>query len=72
MEANLKEICLGIEARDELIFIEIGLRKSMCTCWCRGYPPMAVHEIVRINKSLTAQEVFKWYPKIEKDILWED
>jgi len=32
---------------------------------------MAVNEIVRIIKSLTAREIFIRKPKIKRDILWE-
>jgi putative transposase len=70
VEASLKEICLGIEARYEMRFIEIGLEEDHVDLLVQGLPTMAMNEIVRIIKSLTAREIFKRHPKIRKEILW--
>ena len=70
VEASLKEICLGIEARYEMRFIEIGLEEDHVHLLVQGIPTMAVNEIVRIIKSLTAREIFRRHPKIKRDILW--
>ena len=68
VEASLKEICLGIEARYEMRFIEIGLEEDHVHLLVQGIPTMAVNEIVRIIKSLTAREIFRRHPKIKRDM----
>jgi len=70
VEESLKEICLGIEKRYELRFIEIGLEEDHVHFLVQGIPTMAVYEVVRIIKSLTAREIFRRHPKIKKEILW--
>lgn len=70
VEASLREICLGIERRYELRFVEIGMEEDHVHFLVQGIPTMAVNEIVSIIKSLTAREIFKRYPRIKRDILW--
>ena len=70
VEESLKEICLGIEKRYELQFIEIGLEEDHVHFLVQGIPTMAVYEVVRIIKSLTAREIFRRHPKVKKEILW--
>ena len=53
VEESLKEICLGIEQRYELRFIEIGLEKDHVHFLVQGIPTMAVSKIVTIIKSIT-------------------
>ncbi len=70
VEESLKEICLGIEQRYELRFIEIGLEEDHVHFLVQGIPTMAVSKIVTTIKSITAREIFKRHPKIRREQLW--
>lgn len=72
VEASPKKICLGIEERYELRFVDIGLEEDHVHLLVQGIPTMTVNEIVRIIKGLTAREIFKRHPKIKgKSYGWE-
>jgi REP element-mobilizing transposase RayT len=70
VEASLRDICLGIEQRYEIRFIEIGLEEDHVHFLIQSIPTMAVYEIVRTIKSLTGREIFRRHPKIKREILW--
>jgi len=70
VEETLKEICVGIEQRYEIRFVEIGLEENHVHMLVQGIPTMPVTKLVTIIKSLTAREIFRKYPKIRREILW--
>jgi len=70
VEKSLKEICVGIEQRYEIRFVEIGLEEDHVHFLVQGIPVMTVSRIVTIIKSLTAREIFKRHPKIKREVLW--
>lgn len=70
VEASLRDICLGIEQRYEIRFIEIGLEEVHVHFLIQSIPTMAVYEIVRTIKSLTGREIFRRHPKMKREILW--
>lgn len=69
VEASLEEICIEIEQKHEIRFLEIGLDEDHVHLLVQGIPTMPVAKIVTIIKSLTARELFKRHPRIKKDIL---
>ena len=70
VEETLKEVCIGIEKRYEIRFVEIGLEENHVHMLVQGIPTMPVTRLVTIIKSLTAREIFRRHPKIRKDVLW--
>lgn len=67
---KLKEICSDIEKCYEIRFIEIGMEEDHVHFLVQGVPTMAVSRIVTIIKSITARQIFKYFPNIKRDILW--
>ena len=65
----LKEVCLAIEARYQLKFLEIGTDKDHVHFLVQSVPTYSVTRIVTLIKSLTAREVFKRCPQVKKQ-LW--
>jgi putative transposase len=65
----LKEICLEIEKRYEIKFLEIGTDKDHVHFLVQSVPMYSVKKIVQMLKSLTAREVFKRCPQVKQQ-LW--
>ena len=65
----LKEVCLEIEARYQLKFLEIGTDKDHVHFLVQSVPTYSVTKIVTLVKSLTAREVFRRCPQVKKQ-LW--
>ena len=66
---SLKEICLGIEDRYEIYFIEIGCDEDHVHFLIQSVPSNSVEKMIRAIKSITAKELFKRFPEI-KQKLW--
>jgi len=69
IDAELKEICLEIEKRDEIKFLEIGTDKDYVHFLIQSVPRYSITKIVTMLKSLTAREIFRRCPRVKK-ILW--
>jgi REP element-mobilizing transposase RayT len=65
----LKEVCLEIEKRYQIKFLEIGTDKDHVHFLVQSVPTYSVTKIVMMIKSLTAREVFKRCPQVKKK-LW--
>ena len=65
----LKEVCLDIEKRYQLKFLEIGTDKDHVHFLVQSVPTYSVTKVVTMIKSLTAREVFKRCPQVKKQ-LW--
>ncbi len=65
----LKEVCLDIEQRYEVKFLEIGTDKDHVHFLVQSVPGYSVTKVVRIIKSVTAREIFKRCPQVRKK-LW--
>lgn len=72
----LKEICLEIEDRYEIQFLEIGTDKDHVHFLIQSVPMYSVKKIVQMIKSITAREVFKRCPEMRKQLwggeFWKD
>jgi REP element-mobilizing transposase RayT len=66
----LKEVCLGIEARYEIKFVEVGTDKDHVHFLVQSVPRYSVTKIVTMIKSITAKEIFKRCPQVKKK-LWD-
>ncbi|MDR0658169.1 MAG: IS200/IS605 family transposase, partial [Mediterranea sp.] len=66
---SLKDICLEISERFEIVFLEIGYESDHVHFLFQSVPSLSVSEIVMKLKSITAQQFFSIYPSIKKQ-LW--
>ena len=69
IDKTLKETCLEIADRYEIIFVEIGNDEDHVHFLVQSVPTISVTEIVTIVKSITAREIFKKHKKVKKK-LW--
>jgi len=69
MSSFIKEICLEIGEKYEIEFIEIGTDEDHVHFLIQSVPSLSVDNIVRIIKSITAKQVFRYFPEIKKE-LW--
>jgi REP element-mobilizing transposase RayT len=65
----LKEVCLDIEKRYQIKFLEIGTDEDHVHFLVQSVSTYNVTKIVTMIKSLTAREVFKRCPQVKKK-LW--
>ncbi len=65
----LKEVCLDIEKRYQIKFLEIGTDEDHVHFLVQSVPTYNLTKIVTMIKSLTAREVFKRCPQVKKQ-LW--
>lgn len=76
VEAVLREICLEIAKRYEIIFLEIGSDRDHVHFLVQSVPTYSVTKIVRMIKSLSAREIFARAPAVKKQLwggeLWSD
>jgi REP element-mobilizing transposase RayT len=69
VDEMLKQICLEIEHRYQLKFLEIGTDRDHVHFLVQSVPTYSVTKIVTMIKSLTAREVFKRCPQVKQQ-LW--
>ena len=69
VDVVLKEVCLDIEKRYQVKFLEIGTDKDHVHFLVQSVPTYSVTKVVTMIKSLTAREVFKRCPQVKKQ-LW--
>ena len=69
VEKELRDICLEIARRYEIIFLEIGVDRDHAHFLVQSVPTYSPKKIVQIIKSLTARQIFKRIPSV-KSQLW--
>ena len=69
VEEVLKEVCLEIEERFEVRFLEIGTDKDHVHFLVQSVPAYSVTKIVTLIKSVSAREIFRRCPQVKKK-LW--
>ena len=69
VDIALKEVCIQIENRYEMKFLEIGTEKDHVHFLVQSVPMYSPSKIVQIIKSITAKKIFEKYPEIKKT-LW--
>ena len=76
VDAVLHEVCLEIEKRYKIKFIEIGVDKDQVHFLVQSVPTYSGTTLVTMLKSLTAREVFKRCPGVNKQVwggeFWSD
>jgi REP element-mobilizing transposase RayT len=69
VDETLKKICLEIEDRYEINFLEIGTEKDHVHFLVQSVPKYSPTEIIRTIKSITARKIFEAHPEVKK-ALW--
>ena len=69
VDCSLKEICLELSKRFEIIFIEIGTDKDHVHFLAQSIPMYYPTRIIQTIKSITAKEIFRLHPEVKKK-LW--
>ena len=76
IDVVLREVCLEIEKRYEIKFVEIGVDKDHVHFLVQSVPSYSVTKLVTMLKSLTAREVFKQCPQVKRQLcggeFWSD
>ena len=65
----LREVCLEIEKRYQIKFLEIGIDEDHVHFLVQSVPTYSVTKIVTTIKSVTARQIFKLCPQVKKQ-LW--
>ena len=69
IEEILKNVCLEIEKRYDIHFVEIGVDTNHVHFLIQSVPMLCPTNIAKMVKSITAREVFQKAPEVKKD-LW--
>ena len=69
VDCLLREVCLEIEKRYEIKFLESGVARDHVHFLVQSVPKYSVVKIVTMIKSITAREIFKKCPQVKKQ-LW--
>ncbi len=76
VDTKLKDVCLEIEYRYELKFLEIGTDEDHVHFLVQSVPMYSVKKIVQMIKSLTSREIFRSCPHVKKQLwggeFWSD
>jgi len=69
VDNRLKEICIEISKRYQMHFLEIGTDNNHVHFLVQSVPTYSPTQIVTTIKSITAREIFRYYPEV-KQKLW--
>jgi len=69
VDGVLRDVCLDLERRYQLKFMEIGTDKDHVHFLVQSVPAYSVTKLVKLIKSITAREVFRLCPHVKKQ-LW--
>jgi len=69
IEETIKNVCLEIEKRYDIHFVEIGADVNHIHFLVQSVPMNRPTDVAKIIKSITAREVFQLIPEVKKD-LW--
>ena len=69
VDQQLKEVCLEIAKRYEIVFVEIGVDKDHVHFLIQTVPMYSPSRIAQVVKSITAREIFRRVPSVKQQ-LW--
>lgn len=69
VDGVLRDVCLDLERRYQLKFMEIGTDKDHVHFLVQSVPTYSVTKLVTLIKSITAREIFRLCPHVKKQ-LW--
>lgn len=69
VDKELEKVCIEIEKRYEIKFLEIGTDEDHVHFLVQSVPMYSVTKIVKMVKNITAREIFKNCPHVKR-LLW--
>ncbi len=76
VDETLRDVCLAIEDRYQLKFLEIGTDEDHVHFLVQSVPTYTVTKLVTVIKSITAREIFRLCPHVKKQLwggeFWSD
>lgn len=76
VDETLRTICLEIEKRYGVKFLEIGIDKNHVHFLLQSVPTQSPTKIIKMLKSITAREIFRLHPNVKKQLwggeFWSD
>ena len=76
VDEELKQVCLELEKRYEIRFLEIGTDKDHVHFLVQSVQSYSVVKLVRTIKSITAREIFRTQPQVKRQLwggeFWSD
>ena len=76
VDKELQKVCLEIEKRYEIKFLEIGTDQDHVHFLIQSVPSYSIAKIVTMIKSISAREIFKRCPDVKKQLwggeFWSD
>jgi REP element-mobilizing transposase RayT len=76
VDKTLREVCLELEKRYQLKFLEIGADEDHVHFLVQSVPSYSVTKLVTLIKSVTANEIFRMCPHVKKQLwggdFWND
>ena len=76
VDLSLKEICVEIEKRYDMRFLEIGTDNDHVHFLIQSVPKLSPTQIIRTVKSITAKEIFARHSEVKKKLwggeFWSD
>jgi putative transposase len=76
VDESLKDVCLEIEKRYEVHFLEIGTDKNHVHFLVQSVPMQSPTQIIKMLKSITAREIFRLHPEVRTQLwggeFWSD
>ena len=70
LDIYLKDVCIEISHRYEIVFLEIGTDKDHVHFLVQSVPMYSPKKIVQMIKSITAKKIFAKFPRLKKEVLW--
>jgi REP-associated tyrosine transposase len=76
VDQTVKDICIEIEKRYQVKFLEIGTDEDHVHFLVQSIPTYSVTKLVTMIRSITAKEIFKLCPEVKKQLwggeFWSD
>jgi putative transposase len=76
VDQTLKDICLQIALRYQIVFLEIGTDKDHVHFLIQSVPTYSPSKMIKLIKSITAREIFKLNPEVKQQLwggeFWSD
>lgn len=70
VDQYLKEVCIELSHRYEIVFLEIGTDTDHVHFLVQSVPMYSPKKIVQMIKSITAKKIFERFPTLKKEVLW--
>ncbi len=68
VDKTLRDVCLELEKRCQLKFLEIGTDKDHVHFLVQSAPTYNVTKLVTLIRSITASEIFRLCPRVKKQL----